>query len=184
MTTRRSKIAAALLFAVVTGTTTLAQSTASISGVVVDADGGVIPGADVVVKNNGTGETFNTVSSEQGVFSVPALITGTYTVTVSLEGFKTVVLEQRGGQRRRAGERARDARDRRADRQVIVQANSELVQTQIGHGVDDARHAPGGEPAALEPQRLRLRRVPARRARRPAAAATRSSTACRRAPST
>jgi hypothetical protein len=32
------------------------------------------------------------VSSEKGVFSVPALITGTYSVTVSLAGFKTAVL--------------------------------------------------------------------------------------------
>jgi hypothetical protein len=67
-------------------------STASISGVVVDEGGGVVPGADVVVKNNGTGETFSTVTSEQGVFSVPSLITGTYTVTITLQGFKTVVL--------------------------------------------------------------------------------------------
>jgi hypothetical protein len=52
------------------------SSTASISGVVVDADGGVVPGADVVVKNNGTAETFTTVTSGQGVFSIPSLITG------------------------------------------------------------------------------------------------------------
>ncbi len=41
------------------------SSTASITGVVVDADGGVMPGADVVVKNNGTGETFTAVTSGQ-----------------------------------------------------------------------------------------------------------------------
>src|SRR5215510_16166843 len=68
------------------------SSTASISGVVVDSGGGVVPGADVVVKNNGTNETFSAVTSGGGVFSVPSLITGTYTVTVSLQGFKTVVL--------------------------------------------------------------------------------------------
>ena len=70
-----------------------ASSTASISGVVVDGDGGVLPGADVVVKNVKTGESFPTVSSDRGVFSVPALITGTYSVTVSLQGFKSVVID-------------------------------------------------------------------------------------------
>ena len=70
-----------------------ASSTASISGVVVDPDGGVLPGADVIVKNIKTGETFTTVSSERGVFSVPALITGTYSVSVSLQGFKAVQID-------------------------------------------------------------------------------------------
>ncbi len=92
MTIRRTRIAAALLFALITALPAFAQSTAAISGVVVDSDGGVIPGADVVVKNVATGETFSTISSAQGVFSVPALITGTYSVSVSLTGFKTVLL--------------------------------------------------------------------------------------------
>src|SRR5919106_2958130 len=67
-------------------------STASISGVVVDSAGAVVPGANVVVRNVATGETFNAVTSGEGVFSVPSMITGTYTVTVTLDGFKTVVL--------------------------------------------------------------------------------------------
>ena len=107
-----------------------ASSTASISGVVIDADGGVLPGADVIVKNIKTGETFTTVSSDRGVFSVPALITGTYSVTVSLQGFKSVLIDnvilnsgvpvnvratlELGG----------------VTETVTVQANSDLVQTQ------------------------------------------------------
>ena len=91
MTIRRARIAATLLLALVMAATALAQSTASISGVVVDAAGAVIPGADVVVKNVATSETFSTVTSGQGVFSVPALNTGTYSVSVSLTGFKTAV---------------------------------------------------------------------------------------------
>lgn len=104
-------------------------SSASISGVVVDADGGVIPGADVLVKNNGTGETFTTVTSDAGVFSVPSLITGTYTVTVSLQGFKTVTLNNvvvNAGVP--ASVRAR-LEVGGVTEEVTVQANSELVQT-------------------------------------------------------
>src|SRR5262250_1381003 len=64
----------------------------SLSGTVVDTSGGVIPGADVKVKNNGTGAEFNTVSGSDGGFTVPSLPGGTYSVTVSLMGFKTAVI--------------------------------------------------------------------------------------------
>src|SRR5689334_24704725 len=65
----------------------------SISGTVVDKTGGVIPGATVDVKNNATGVSTTTVSSSAGVFNVPALDPGTYTVSVSLQGFKTAVIK-------------------------------------------------------------------------------------------
>ena len=66
-------------------------ATASISGTVVDTAGGAIPGVTVVVKNE-AGTTFETVTNTQGVFSVPALNPGTYSVTVALTGFKTAVV--------------------------------------------------------------------------------------------
>ena len=43
------------------------------------------------MKNNATDVTFTAVTTTQGAFSVPALEAGTYTVTVSLSGFKTAV---------------------------------------------------------------------------------------------
>ena len=60
-------------------------------GTVVDASGAPVPGASVVVKNEGTGATYQAVSGEKGTFAVPALQAGTYTVTVSLSGFKQSV---------------------------------------------------------------------------------------------
>src|SRR5213080_29838 len=66
-------------------------TTSTLAGVVVDPSGGVIPGADVVAKHNATGVTVSAVTNADGVFSFPALNTGTYTVTVSLQGFKTHV---------------------------------------------------------------------------------------------
>ena len=68
-------------------------ASSSIAGVVVDASGGIIPGADVVAKNKATSAESKTVSSDQGTFTIPALNVGTYTVQVSLMGFKTVVLD-------------------------------------------------------------------------------------------
>jgi hypothetical protein len=64
----------------------------SLSGVVVDSAGGVIPGAAVVVRNNATGQKFELTSNDAGVFSVPGLGVGTYTITVTLQGFKTGVV--------------------------------------------------------------------------------------------
>jgi Carboxypeptidase regulatory-like domain len=106
------------------------SSTASISGVVVDSDGAVVPGANVVVRNVGTGETFNTVTSGQGVFNVPAIITGSYTVTVSLEGFKTFVLNNVVVNAGVPASVRATLELGGVTEQVTVQANSELIQTQ------------------------------------------------------
>ena len=64
----------------------------SLSGTVVDSSGGVIPGANVKIRNNGTGEEVNTISASDGGFSAPSLSGGVYTVTVTLMGFKTATL--------------------------------------------------------------------------------------------
>ena len=64
-------------------------TTTSLSGTVTDSSGAVVPGAEVTIKNNGTGAAFNTVTGANGTFTVPALQPGTYTVTVALMGFKT-----------------------------------------------------------------------------------------------
>jgi hypothetical protein len=76
--------AAALAF-----TATAFAQTSTLSGVVLDTAGGVIPGADVVIRHNATGVTTSGVSNAEGVFSFPGVQTGTYTVTVTLQGFKT-----------------------------------------------------------------------------------------------
>jgi Carboxypeptidase regulatory-like domain/TonB dependent receptor-like, beta-barrel len=63
-----------------------------LSGSVLDSSGGVLPGATVEVKNQRTGVVTSTVTTQAGVFDVPAIDPGLYTVTVSLSGFKTSVL--------------------------------------------------------------------------------------------
>ncbi len=79
-----------VLFAgLATGVASAQSST--LGGVVVDSAGGVIPGADVVIKHNATGVTTSGVTNSQGVFSFPGVQVGTYTVTVTLQGFKTFV---------------------------------------------------------------------------------------------
>ncbi|OFW06130.1 MAG: hypothetical protein A3H96_23980, partial [Acidobacteria bacterium RIFCSPLOWO2_02_FULL_67_36] len=68
-------------------------STSSLSGTVTDTTGAVVPGADITVKNDATGTLFTAVSGTNGTFTIPAISSGTYTATVHLEGFKTVVLK-------------------------------------------------------------------------------------------
>jgi Carboxypeptidase regulatory-like domain len=76
-------------------TTAFAQgsSTSQISGTVVDTSGATVPGADITAVDNATGTKFSAVSTDTGAFTIPAVPTGTYTVTVALSGFKTAVLK-------------------------------------------------------------------------------------------
>ncbi|HUR19888.1 MAG TPA: carboxypeptidase-like regulatory domain-containing protein, partial [Vicinamibacterales bacterium] len=87
--------AAALLVLMFGSAAAWAQTGGSLStltGSVVDSAGGVIPGATVDVKNNATAVVNSVVTNTSGVFSVPGLNPGTYTVTVALSGFKTSVV--------------------------------------------------------------------------------------------
>src|SRR6185295_6217147 len=86
------KLAVAVFALVVAAAPVFAQTaTSSITGVVIDDAGGVVPGANVSVKSESTGAESRTVTSTTGAFTVPALNVGTYTVTVALQGFKTAV---------------------------------------------------------------------------------------------
>jgi hypothetical protein len=65
----------------------------TIRGVVKDPTGGVVPGASVMAANQSTGGTTETLTSNVGTYAFPNLLTGSYTVTVQLPGFKKSVLK-------------------------------------------------------------------------------------------
>jgi hypothetical protein len=76
----------------VTGTS--AQTTSgSMSGSVVDTSDRVVPGADVTIVHEQTGEERRTITNEAGDFTFPGLAPGPYTIRVGLSGFKP--LEQK-----------------------------------------------------------------------------------------
>jgi len=132
-TARRLGILLLAVLVLAIGTSTaLAQggATSSLSGTVTDTSGAVVPGANVAVKRTDTGLTSEAVTNAEGQFTVPSLLAGSYSVTVSLAGFKTnttnnvvinagvpagvkIILEVGG-----------------VEEQVVVQAGSEVVKTQ------------------------------------------------------
>ena len=70
-----------------------AQGSGEITGTITDASGGLIPGATVGLTNTETGAVRHGVSNGAGVYSMPALPPGNYTIVVELEGFQSQTRE-------------------------------------------------------------------------------------------
>ncbi len=62
--------------------------TGTLTGTVLDNSQAVIPNVAVVVKNEQSGDVRRTVTNQDGYFTVAALPTGSYTITVEAQGFK------------------------------------------------------------------------------------------------
>ncbi|HTS31307.1 MAG TPA: TonB-dependent receptor [Bryobacteraceae bacterium] len=62
------------------------QSTGTIQGTVTDATGAAVPNASISVKNQQTGEERSTSTDSSGIYSVPSLPVGGYTVSVKSPG--------------------------------------------------------------------------------------------------
>ena len=80
--------------------------TGSISGVVQDTSGQLVPGASVTISNNATVATVKLQTDDRGDFTAAGLQAGTYSLRISKEGFKQ--FEQSGlvltaGERRSVG---------------------------------------------------------------------------------
>ena len=64
----------------------------TVSGVVTDPNGAVVPGATVTITNSETQQSVVTTTSSEGRYTSPVLTPGTYTVKVDSSGFKSAVL--------------------------------------------------------------------------------------------
>jgi len=70
-----------------------AQYRASIQGVVADAQGGVIPNANVTLTNTDTNDTKTTTTNGEGIYNFNALPPAHFKIVVEASGFETKTLE-------------------------------------------------------------------------------------------
>jgi Carboxypeptidase regulatory-like domain len=64
-------------------------STGSIQGLVTDPSGAVVPGAKVVITNQGTGQALSITTNSSGLYNSGAIVPGEYKVRVEYKGFRT-----------------------------------------------------------------------------------------------
>jgi len=67
------------------------QETATITGEVRDANGSVVPKATITVTNVETNVSIKSETNDQGLYTVPSLKPGPYSITVEKAGFKKLV---------------------------------------------------------------------------------------------
>lgn len=82
-------LACSLALLLISASAAWAQGTGEITGTIVDDTGGRMPGVSVTVTNGATGAVRSSVTNESGIYSVPALPPGTYTVVAELQGFRS-----------------------------------------------------------------------------------------------
>src|SRR5579872_6722329 len=86
---------AACLLLLATPQHSLAQEfRATLTGTITDASGAVVPKADVKAVNVDTGSTYTTKASDAGIYYIPYVVPGTYTVSASANGFKTAIQDK------------------------------------------------------------------------------------------
>jgi Carboxypeptidase regulatory-like domain/TonB dependent receptor len=75
------------LACIVSGCFAQTQTTARIAGTVCDVTRAVILNAEIIARNDGTGEKINTSTDATGGYVLASLLPGTYQVTISAPGF-------------------------------------------------------------------------------------------------
>ena len=63
---------------------------AELNGTITDQGKLVLPGVTITVTHEGTGQTRQAVTSDEGRFIIPTLLPGSYTLKAELQGFETL----------------------------------------------------------------------------------------------
>ncbi len=66
-------------------------SGATLSGLITDASGAAVPNASIAIRNVATGVVRAVESNGDGFYTAPNLLPSAYEVTVSAQGFTTIV---------------------------------------------------------------------------------------------
>ncbi|HSR06527.1 MAG TPA: carboxypeptidase-like regulatory domain-containing protein, partial [Bryobacteraceae bacterium] len=119
-----------------------AVSNASVTGRVADEQGAVVTGAQIRMTGVDTGTVYNTVTNSDGIYTIPSVPIGAYTLEATVPGFQTYVQK---GLILRVGDHVQvnvTLKVGQVAERVEVQANANLVQTQqnsISQVVDQQR---------------------------------------------
>src|SRR5271168_4158880 len=87
---KRACMAVSLLFCSLSGPMYAQQNVGTVTGTVHDQSGAIVQGVSVVLRESATDSATTTVSSDLGIYTFPRLAIGTYSMTASAVGFKTV----------------------------------------------------------------------------------------------
>ncbi len=129
------------------------STTGTLTGTVADASGAVVPGANVVLKNEGSGDIRRTVSNGEGFFTFSAVPPATYTITVDAKGFQNW---QQAGVVMNAGDKRNVS-----DIALIVGTSAETVE--VSAAAAEITTVDSGEKSAV----INTRALQNRRCRRP-----------------
>src|SRR6266446_9073706 len=105
-------------------------STSALTGEITDPHGAVVPGAQVLVVNEATGEKREAVSQDNGSYTVALLLPGSYRVEFTKQGFKSSVktaLEINVTETRRLDAQLEVGS---VEERVVVVSESQLLQTE------------------------------------------------------
>lgn len=118
----------ALSILVAAGVLVAQEYRATVLGAVTDPTGAAVPKAAVVITNNASGVSSKTETNNEGMYQLPYLLPGVYTLEVSMAGFKT---HRRGPIELRVDDRVQidvSLEIGRATEQVTVTAEAPLVE--------------------------------------------------------
>src|SRR6187401_1174342 len=82
---------AVLIFSIVEPVTAQQSTNAQITGIVTDSSGASVPGVEVKATNTATNVQYPAITNESGVYVLPQMVPGPYKITVTKEGFQTLV---------------------------------------------------------------------------------------------
>ena len=142
MSTHRLRDLIFLAFAIAPALHAQAVSIATVTGRVTDQQGAVLTGAQIKITGVDTGTVHKAVTNEDGIYTIPSLPIGAYTVEASAPGFQTYV---QTGILLRVNDNVQinvTMKVGQVGERVEVQANAGMVQTQqntISQVIDQRR---------------------------------------------
>ena len=105
------------------------RTTGQIVGTVRDASGGVVPKADLILIDNGTGATTEAKSGSDGGFVFPNLQPGRYQITATFQGFNPITIQEVVVETARSVDLVMQFEVAGLTEQVRVEGRSQVVET-------------------------------------------------------